>query len=264
MLARAVAGAGRRIAYPVPTFTFYETQARVEDAAIAAVPYEGENFALPVDALAAADAALTFVASPNSPTGIAADLDRLDALAGRLRGVLAIDEAYVAFADGSAVELARRRDNVILLRTLSKGYSLAGLRVGFGVGNPALLAGVAKAKQIYNLDALAAEIAAAALRDPAHKQANAQRIRAGRAELTERLAALGLTVWPSQANFVMARPADGQAGALAEALKRRGILVRYFGPGGPGLPAGGVLRITVGTDAQNRRLLAALEEIVRP
>jgi len=260
MLARSVAGAGRRIAYPVPTFTFYQTQAQVEGARCVEAPYEGDGFVLPVEGLLEANAELTFVANPNSPTGVAAPAEQLERLAAGLSGVLCIDEAYVDFTgDGrGALDLARKHENVIVLRTLSKGYSLAGLRIGLGIANPDLLAGVAKAKQIYNVDALAAEVAAAALEDQAWKNANAARVVASREKLTAELTALGWRVLPSAANFLLAGPAGGDAAEVFKALRERGIYVRYYGKD-PRIADR--LRITVGGEEDNAALLAAIKDI---
>ncbi len=256
MLARACAAPDRAIAYAVPTFEFYRAQALVEGARRVEVPY-GEDFALPVEALAEANAALTFVANPNSPSGTAATVEQLDDLAARLEGVLAIDEAYADFAEQSALPLAKKHENVIVLRTLSKGYSLAGLRLGFAVCGPAIRAGLLKTKAIYNVSATACAVGAAAMADQAHKNANAEKIKASRRRLTESLEALGLRVWPSQANFVMVRPPDGQAEGMYQNLKNRGILVRYFKQ--PSLQD--KLRITVGMDADNAALLGAMAEL---
>ena len=258
MLMRAVAGAGRAVAYPIPTYVLYRTLATIQEAPVVEIPFD-DAYALPVEALARADAALTLVANPNSPSGTCAAAEQLADLASRLDGVLAIDEAYVAFADTHALELVQRFDRLIVLRTLSKSHSLAGLRLGFGVANPALLAGLAKVKDSYNVDAVAARVGAAAMRDTAHTRANVDRIRQSRAHLSERLRALGFRIWPSQANFLLAQPPGGAAQRLYEALKSRHILVRYFDA--PGLAD--KLRITVGTDDQNAELTCALETLTR-
>jgi len=257
MIVRACAGTGRPVAYPAPTFTFYRTQADIENAPVIEAPF-GEDYALPADALVAARAAVTFVANPNSPSATATATAQLDELASRLEGLLVIDEAYVDFADSDALELIDRHDNVVVLRTLSKGYSLAGLRLGFGLAQPAVLAGLAKTKAIYTVDALAAAVGAAAITDQDHKNANAERIRASRGALAGDLEALGFRVWPSQANFLLARPPEGNAETVYLALKDRGILVRYFHHE----RLADKLRITVGTDGQNRPLIDALPDVL--
>ena len=258
MLARACAGGQRAVACPTPTFQFYRTQALIEDAKIVEVPFDDE-FRLPLAGLAEADAAVTFVASPDSPTAGTATADQLDELASQLNGVLVIDEAYVDFADGSALNLIDKHQNVIVLRTLSKGYSLAGLRLGFGLAQPALLAGLAKTKAIYTIDAVAAAVGAAAIRDQDHKNANAERVKASRRRLIDGLEALEFRVWPTQANFVLARPPGGRAARLYTDLKDRRILVRYFSQNER---LADKMRITVGTDEQNQALLDAAAELL--
>ena len=256
-LMRAVTGPGRAVAYPVPTYVLYRTLAAMQEAPTVELPYD-EAYTLPVDALAASGAALTIVANPNSPSGTAAPVAALDALAAHGCGVLVIDEAYVEFAETSALELVRRHDHVMVLRTLSKSHGLAGLRLGFGVASPALVAAVAKVKDSYNVDAIAARVGAAALLDEAYTRRTTERILASRARLTAGLVERGFRVWPSQANFVLTRPPDGNARRLYEALRARHVLVRYFDE--PRLAE--TLRISVGTDAEQARLFDALAELV--
>ena len=181
-------------------------------------------------------------------------------LARRVPAILAVDEAYVDFAEYSALALVQEFENVIVLRTLSKGYSLAGLRLGFGIANPKLLEGLFKVKDSYNVDALATVVGAAAMRDQAYKNASAEKVKTSRAKLTVDLKNLGFTVSESHANFVLATSPAGNAEQLYLALKERDILVRYFRQ--PGLDD--KLRITVGTDEQNRTLIEALDSILHP
>ena len=257
MLFRSVAGSGRPVAFPAPTYSLYRTLARMQDAPVVEVPFD-DSYALPVDRLAAAAAALTLVASPNSPSGNRMPNADLGELAGRLQGVLVIDEAYAAFASGDALELTARHENVVVLRTLSKSHSLAGLRLGFAVARPALLAGLRKVKDSYNVDAVSARVGAAAIRDTGYTQANIERVRASRARLSAALAGVGCRVWPSEANFLLVRPPGGDARTVYEKLKAEGILIRYFDEP---LLADRV-RITVGTDEQNERLLDALRRLL--
>lgn len=256
MLFRAVTGAGRAVAYPAPTYVLYRTLAAIQGAPALEAPFD-EEYTLPVDALAQSEAALTIVANPNSPSGTAATIGQLAELADRAAGVVAVDEAYVAFADGSALDLVRRNDRVIVLRTLSKSHGLAGLRLGFGIAHPDLLSGLAKVKDSYNVDAVAAAVGAAAVRDVAYTRETVERIRRTRARLGRALADRGFRIWPSQANFVLARPADGDARRLYHGLRERGVLVRYFAE--PGLAD--KLRITVGTEQETTRLLSALADL---
>ncbi len=254
MLVRAAVGAGRAIAYPEPTFPYYFTQAQVQGAPVAAVPCDAD-FALPLEALADANAALTFVASPNSPTGAAATTDQLDWLAGKLSGILAVDEAYADFAAENALSLVDRRDNVVVLRTLSKGYSLAGLRLGFAVAGRRIVEGLLKTKAIYNVGAVPAAVGAAALADQDYHEVCVAAIIAERKRLATALIKRKFFVYPSHGNFLLATAPGGNARAMVERLKADGILVRYFNS--PLLQD--KLRISIGTADDTDALLAALD-----
>ncbi|OPY07416.1 MAG: Histidinol-phosphate aminotransferase [Syntrophaceae bacterium PtaB.Bin038] len=257
LLARAFLERGRRIAYPMPTYSLYVTLAEMQDAEAVEVPYD-EEYTLPVEGLIAARAHLTFVCTPNNPSATVAPARDLERLAAGLEGVLVIDEAYTDFADENAIGLVSRHPNVIVLRTLSKGYSLAGLRVGFGVARPELLEGLVKIKDSYNVDAVALRLAAAALKDQAWMKANAETIKASRAKLAAELRKMGFALWPSQANFILARPPKGDARYLYLELRDRGILVRYWDR--PRLED--KIRISVGTEEENRALIDALKKLI--
>jgi len=259
ILVRACAeGSDRKVAYPMPTYVLYRTLAAMQPAAVVEVPYD-QNFQLPIDELIAANAAITFIASPNSPSGHIVPLDDLRKLARQVSGIVAIDEAYVDFAEYSALPLVKEFDNVIVLRTLSKGYSLAGLRLGFGVANPKLLSGLFKVKDSYNIDAIAIAMGTASMRDQAYKNANAEKVKISRTKLSQALKDLGFIVLESQGNFLLVTPPqnnlEGNAEALYLKLKETGILVRYFNQAG----LADKLRITVGTDEQNLALINAIK-----
>ena len=256
ILIRACAeGRDRKVVYPMPTYVLYRTLSAMQPAEIVEIPY-GENFQLPIAELAAANGAVTFIASPNSPSGHSVPLDDLRKLAQQVSGILAIDEAYVDFAEFSALPLVQEFDNVIVLRTLSKGYSLAGLRLGFGVANPKLLAGLFKVKDSYNIDAIAIAVGTAAMRDQDYKNTCAEKIKISRTKLSLDLKSLGFIVLESHGNFVLATSPQGNAEELYLKLKEAGILVRYFNQTG----LADKLRITVGNDEQNQDLIKALNE----
>ena len=202
---------------------------------------------------------LFFLASPNAPTGIQYPKAAVAAFCRRSRGVVLIDEAYADFAPSNCMDLARRLPNVLVMRTLSKSISLAGLRVGYAVGAAPLIEALFKIKDSYNLDAMAQALALAALSDLGHMRANAARICATRERLSVALARAGLQVYPSATNFLWVRPAGVAAGELFLALRKRKILVRYF----PGPRTGDFLRITVGTDREADALIRAVEAIIR-
>lgn len=258
MVMRATAEPGRDVVIPMPTYVLYRTLAQIQAARCVEVPFD-EDYRLPLEALVAACGAVTIIANPNSPSGTLTPLAVLEELAARCAGLVVIDEAYADFASANALELVRRHSNVLVLRTLSKGYSMAGLRLGFAVGNPALLEQLAKVKDSYNVDAVACAVGAAAFEDQAYVCANAQRVKASRVRMATELAGLGFQVWPSEANFVLARPPGGEAARIYQALKARGILVRYFAE--PRLDD--KLRITVGAEEENAQLYKALRELVQ-
>ena len=257
MLVRAVTGPGRPVVYPAPTYVLYPALAGIQEAPVVEAPFDAD-FALPVAALAEAGGALTFVANPNSPSGTAAPVPTLARLADSIDGLLVIDEAYVAFAEADALDLVRRRGNVVVLRTLSKSHGLAGLRLGYAIAPPAVLEGLGKVKDSYNVGAVADRVGAAAIRDTAYAQGVAARIVESRRRLAGRLEGLGCRVWPSQANFLLVRPPAGDAARVHRRLEAFGVLVRYFDE--PALAE--TLRITVGADEENAVLLDALQQIL--
>jgi histidinol-phosphate aminotransferase len=258
LLARVFLEPGRKIAYPMPTYSLYITLAEMQGAATVEVPYD-EDYNLPVEGLLAANADLTFVCTPNNPSATVAATKDLERLAAGLKGVLVIDEAYTDFANGNALNLVSRYENVIVLRTLSKAYSLAGLRLGFGVAQPALLEGLIKIKDSYNVDSVALRLGAAAMNDQAWMRANAGKIKASRAKLAEALEQMKFRLWPSQANFIMACPPRGDARYIYFELRDRGILVRYWDR--PRLDD--KIRITVGAEEENQVLVEALRGLVK-
>lgn len=260
MLFRATLGRADKVAYPLPTYSLYDTLAEIQEARVARLPL-GTDFALPLKALGRERARLTLVCSPNSPCGTLADRGELDALARTLGDrLLVIDEAYVDFAESNALDLARRHKNVVVLRTLSKSFSLAGLRVGLCFANPGIIAELNKVKDSYNLNRLAIAAGAAAVGDLAWMRRNVERIRRTRALTEKRLRLMGFTVPPSQSNFVLARIAGQDLEPVAAGLRRRGILVRHF----PRSVFRDALRISIGKPAEMRELFAALEPLIRP
>ena len=258
VIVRSCAEQQRRVVYPTPTYVLYQTLAEMQPAEVVEVPY-GENNRLPIAELVAANGAVTFIASPNSPSGHVVSNQELRQLAAQLPGVVVVDEAYVDFANETALPLVKEFKNVMISRTLSKGYSLAGLRLGFGIAQPELLAGLFKVKDSYNIDAIACAVGAAAMRDQAYKTECAEKVKRSRTQLAIDLKQLGFEVPDSQTNFLFATTPKSNAEAIYLALKERGILVRYFKQ--PGLD--NKLRITVGTDEQNQTLIKALIACVR-
>ena len=195
--------------------------------------------------------------NPNAPTGEFAEPAEIARFAKGFRGVVIVDEAYADFARANCMALATApaNRNVIVMRTFSKSYSLAGLRVGYCVGPEDLIAAMYKVKDSYNVDAVAQAVALAAVKDQAWMRSNVAKVVKTRARFVRELESRGWDVVPSESNFVFARPpAPAKAADVFEALRRRNIFVRYF----PGPKTGDRLRITIGTDGQMKKLLAAI------
>ena len=209
--------------------------------------------------------ALFLWTNPNAPTGEFAEPKAVSAFARRFPGVVLVDEAYADFARANCMALAtaKANRNVLVMRTFSKSYSLAGLRVGYCVGPKDLVDALYKVKDSYNVDAVAQAVALAAVRDQRWMKANVAKVVRTRARFTAELGRRGWDVLPSESNFVFARPPEGEGPRAAElfaSLRERNIFVRYF----KGPLTGDRLRITIGTDAQMKKLLKALDSIRKP
>jgi histidinol-phosphate aminotransferase len=254
---RTFCGAGDAVAFPRPSYSLYDVLPRLQGAEPVPVDFP-DDYSLP-HALAASGARLVLICNPNAPSGTFIPPAELERLADSFDGVLLIDEAYVDFAEANCLELAQRRPNVVIARTLSKSYSLAGLRFGFAIAPATLIEGMMKVKDSYNVDALCAAGAKAALEDQEWMQANVARIKETRRRLSAELQGMGFHCWPSQANFILARVPEGRnARDLHERLYERKVLVRYFD-----LPrVDDCLRITVGTEDDTTALMNALRDVL--
>jgi histidinol-phosphate aminotransferase len=253
---RAFCDRKRPVAYPVPTYSLYPVLANLQNCRAIEIPFDSE-FNLPAK-LAGTNAALTIVCNPNAPTATFVSVNELVSLADETTGVLLLDEAYVDFAEENCTSLVKNFDNVIILRSMSKGYSLAGLRFGYAIAHPDLIAGLMKIKDSYNVDAVAIAAATAAIKDRNYFKETVEKVKKERKRLTERLRLLGFEVPDSFANFVLAKNRTYKAAEIYDKLMRRSIYVRYFDS--PYLSD--KLRITVGTSEQNDKLLSALKEIL--
>ena len=203
---------------------------------------------------------LFLLTNPNAPTGEFREPSEIAAFAKKFRGVVIVDEAYGDFARANCMSLAtaEANRNLIAMRTFSKSYSLAGLRVGYCVGPRDLIRAMYKVKDSYNVDALAQTVALAAIRDQDWMRKNAAKVIRSRTRLSAALEKRGWDVLPSEANFVFARPpATAKAADIFARLRERNIFVRYF----PGPKTGDRLRVTVGTEPEMKTLLKALDEL---
>jgi histidinol-phosphate aminotransferase len=252
---RTYCGPGDLLVCPDPTYSLYPVLAALADVRLVPVPWE-PGWRLPTEALLRERARAIFLANPNSPSGTSVAAGEIEALAAGTDALVLVDEAYADFADDNCLSLLGRRPNVLITRTFSKGYGLAGLRFGYAIGDPDVIAQMGKVKDSYNCDAIAIVAACAALEDVGYARANWQAIRAERERLSAELERRRFAVVPSQANFLLATTPDAaHAGWLYAALKARGVLVRFFDK--PGLD--NTLRISVGATDENDALLAALD-----
>lgn len=252
---RTYCGPGDVLASPDPTYSLYPVLAELADVRFVTVPWEA-GWALPAEALLATNPRAIFFANPNAPSGTWVEPSAVAALASRTDALVLVDEAYVDFGEASCLALLERHQNILISRTLSKGYALAGLRFGYAMGHPSLIAQMTKVKDSYNCDALAIAAAAAALDDQVYAQEQWGKVRAERGRVTRELVTRGFDVIPSQGNFVLATlPGGRYAKPVYEGMKERGVLVRFFDK--PGLDD--KLRITIGTPDENTQMLAALD-----
>lgn len=251
-----------------PSYSLYPVLAAVHDSPICAVPLE-DDWSAPVNIALrwnAAGAKLAILVNPHAPSGWLTSMEDLAAVARAFDGVLLIDEAYVDFVDPGirhdSMALLSDLDNVLLLRTMSKGYSLAGLRLGYGIGSPRLIAPMlSKTKDSYNVDVVSQKVGEAALRHQAEAAASSAIVRAERIRMARELSARGFSCAPSQANFLLAtvtRRGPGRAKRLLRDLAAEGIYVRWFDQD----RLRDSLRISIGAAVENDILLSALDRLL--
>ncbi len=254
-LIRACVGEGEEVAYLQPSYSYYSTLAAVQGARIKtfALTESGEIKGFPERYTGK----LFFLTNPNAPFGLRWGTEEVAVLADQCDGLLVVDEAYADFAVGNCLQLVRQKPNVVVTRTLSKSYSLAGMRLGLAIARPEIIAALDKIRDHYNLDRLAQTAVAAALIDHDYWRDCIERICATREWFSAELAKLGYSVIPSSANYVFASPSDRNGKRVYDALYQRKILVRYFSD--PVLRHG--LRISIGTRAEMEKTLQALSEI---
>lgn len=254
IVTRAFVPEGGLIASPTPSYSLYRSLAEIQGARFECVPFTAD-WKLP-DAWPISGANLTFLPNPNSPTGTMVSHDAIRRLVEQSNCPLILDEAYVDFAETNGLKLAGK--SIVVTRTLSKSYALAGIRFGYAVADPSVIRELLKVKDSYNCDVLSLAAATAALEDQDYLQGTRAKILRTLSRLAESLLELGFAVTPSHANFVWCRRSDRPVKPIYEELKRRKILVRYMSYAG----YGDGLRISVGADEEIDRLLQELSSIL--
>lgn len=258
IVTRAFVGQGQRLRLPYPSYVLYKTLSQIQGAKSEEIPFT-DDWSLPFAfGQGDEDLRLVFLPNPNSPSGTLLGRDAILELANTLPCPLLVDEAYADFADWNCVDLVALNEKIMVSRTLSKSYGLAGLRFGFLIAQPQIIQQLLKVKDSYNCDTLSIAGATAAIDDQHWLVENVAKIRQTRNRLTEGLEKLGFQVIPSQANFVWCSLQGQSARAIYERLKASRVLVRYmdYPEWGDGL------RISVGTDEQIEACLALLKTMV--
>jgi len=254
-LIRACAGEGQEVGYVHPSYSYYSTLAEIQGAVVCTY---GLSEAFKIEAFPEYfNGKVFFLTTPNSPLGFSFAPAYIEELAQNCGGLLVIDEAYADFADWNALELVKKYENVVVTRTFSKSYALAGMRLGLAIARPGIIAALDKIRDHYNLDRLAQAACVAALQDQPYFRESCRRIVETRTWFSGELAAIGYTVIPSQANFVFASPPDKNGKRVYDGLYERKILVRLLSD--PLLAHG--LRISIGTREEMETTLAALKEL---
>jgi histidinol-phosphate aminotransferase len=247
---------GGTLAFPEPTYSLYPVLAQIEGAECVGVPWD-RDYALPIEPLVETGADAIYLANPNAPTGTFVSPMKVEELARQFPGLILVDEAYVDFAEDDCAPLVREYQNVVITRTLSKAYALAGLRFGYAVAQEHVIGQMMKVKDSYNTDAISILAATAAIEDQEYARGMWEKVRFERQRLSAELTHMGWPVLPSQANFILVTCPDGNGREAYLGLKQQGILVRYFDK--PGLSD--KIRVTVGTMQENNALLTGIKAL---
>ena len=243
-------------AFAYPSYALYSTLAQMNGIKYDTVPLN-KDFSYNMSLFLKKKYDLVIIANPNNPTGTYCEVGALRAFLQKFKGLLVVDEAYVDFYGGSAAELVDDFDNVIVTHSMSKSYSLAGLRIGFAMASADIIRGLMKIKDSYNVDMLAAAGAVAALKDKRGFSYNTELVVSNKEYLEESLKALGFEIVPSRANFIFVRHPGVASSELYERLKERKILVRHY----TGPVESDYVRISVGTMMEIKSLIRELDAI---
>ncbi|MDI6703343.1 MAG: histidinol-phosphate transaminase [bacterium] len=254
MIMKAFVGKKDKVVCTYPTYNLYKVLSSVYEANLVEIE-SNEDFQIPIDKLIDANGHVTFLCNPNTPTGIFTDISAIRKLCDNVKGVVVVDEAYVDFARGNCLELIKGYENLIVLRTLSKSFSLAGARIGIGFGS--LIPFLYKVKDSYNVNRISLVAAEAALDDILYAEANIKRIINLRSYLTNCLKKLEFQVYPSEANFILIK--TRHAYNLYKYLKDKKILVRYFNQ----RRLKDKLRITIGKKGEMDLLINAIKDYLK-
>jgi len=246
-----------------PSYSLYEVLAGVQGSDLIRIGFTDDQFSIDPEKIATCEANLFFLTSPHAPSGRLYSRDQLSQLARKFPGLLVIDEAYADFASENAVSLLKESDNVLITRTFSKSYSLAGLRVGYGLGPASVISQLDKVREVYNLDRLAQAGALAALRDRKYFQECLEKVMEQRNMVASQFDDFGWRQIASSANFIFVQPKSSGEGtgpevalSLFRHLSEHNILVRYF-PKHP--QTSSFLRISIGKPSEMSILMKSIK-----
>ena len=258
MIFRAFTSSDKAMAMLYPSYSLYGELAAMQCAKVIRIALTEKSFALPDDLLEQAKGAnLLMLTRPNAPTGNSFSLECVENICKNFDGIVTIDEAYADFAQDNCMELVKKYPNVIVMRTFSKSYALAGLRLGYAVSSQQIIEGLMKLKDSYNVDMLSQHIALAAYNDTEYFARRIAEVKNMRAELKKELEKLGFYCVDSESNFLFAMAPDGDGERCFRELRKEAVIVRYF----PGEKTGRYVRITIGNENENARLLEVLRSI---
>ncbi len=247
----------QRAAYPYPSYSLYYTLSEING-----IPYDtvdlNMDFSYDLTCYLGGGYRLVIISNPNNPTGSYCPVADIRKFLKKFDGLLVVDEAYIDFYGGSAVELIKDFDNLIVTRSFSKSYSLAGMRVGMALAHRDIIRGFMKIKDSYNVDTLAMAGALASLEEPRGFKYNMDMIRNNKEYLEERLGGMGFVIVPSRANFIFTRHSRIASEELYRKLKERKILVRHF----PERISADYIRISIGSMMEIKKLIGELEAIL--
>jgi histidinol-phosphate aminotransferase len=254
--ARTFVSRGATLAAPQPTYSLFPTLALLADAKFHSVEWD-RNWSLPIGTLLESKADAIFLANPNTPSGTFVQPGRIAELATSFSGLVLIDETYVDFCDANCLDLVQEFSNIVLIRSMSVGYSLAGLRFGFAIAQENVIHEMSKVKDAFSCDAVSIAAATAAITDQDYAARTWGQVRSERQRLSVELEQLGWSIVPSQANFILASCPGRRGREVYLGLKQQGILVRHFEK----TPLSDKVRITIGTSQENNALLGGIKSV---
>lgn len=251
----AFSSSGEKIVFPYPSYPLYETLSIIADRKPLKIPLK-KDFSIPANFISKFKNCVKIVANPDSPSGVFHPVDFIESAVRNNNKVVIVDEAYVDFAKENCLVLVKKYPNVIVSRSFSKSFSLAGIRLGYCFGNPDLISALFSIKDSYNVDMISQQAGIVAMKNYCYMIKNCRKIVELREFLTSHLEKLGFYVFPSSGNFLLVAPPDGDGLSLYRHLKENRILVRYFG----GIPElRNFVRITIG----DRRSILFLLKIIK-